>query len=180
MTGLQKPKIAFRRTDVSYCLSSTCSTYYLCTSRTPDPLLLSLKLIIIIMHHFTALLVPELLEKILSHMDRNDNVVNMRVCKTWSEIALDLVWREVESLPRLFTLLRPYRHTNDGPTVRRLFSIFHLLNERHDSIRRSLTDSQIYRTGRDFKSMPIVCALCDTVRDKMITLICWTTWPERG
>ncbi|OAX34058.1 hypothetical protein K503DRAFT_725012 [Rhizopogon vinicolor AM-OR11-026] len=59
------------------------------------------------MHPHMVLLIPELLENILSFVDRRENVINACVCKQWSEIAMDLVWREVESLPEFLTLLRP-------------------------------------------------------------------------
>lgn len=61
------------------------------------------------MHPHAALLIPELLQNIFSFVDRNDNVSNACVCKQWSEIALDLVWREVENIPQFLTLLRPRR-----------------------------------------------------------------------
>jgi len=56
-----------------------------------------------------VLFIPELLQTILSFMDRSDNVINACVCKQWSETALDLIWREVTNLSRLVTLLRPYK-----------------------------------------------------------------------
>jgi hypothetical protein len=40
-------------------------------------------------------------------MERDENVVNACVCKQWSDIALDLIWREVVSLPRLLNILWP-------------------------------------------------------------------------
>jgi len=61
----------------------------------------------IIMHPHTALLTPELLKNIFSFVGRNDNVNHACVCKQWSEIALDLVWRKVENILQLLTLLRP-------------------------------------------------------------------------
>ncbi|KAJ8592766.1 hypothetical protein M405DRAFT_812276 [Rhizopogon salebrosus TDB-379] len=54
-----------------------------------------------------ALSIPELLNNILGLMERDENVVNACVCKQWSDIALDLIWREVVSLPRLLNILRP-------------------------------------------------------------------------
>ncbi|OJA14169.1 hypothetical protein AZE42_12396 [Rhizopogon vesiculosus] len=52
-----------------------------------------------------ALLIPELLENILSFMNRDDNVINACVCKQQSEIALDLIQWEVENLLQLLALL---------------------------------------------------------------------------
>ena len=68
-----------------------------------------------------VLFIPELLKNILSFLDRLDNVINACVCKQWSEIALDLIWREVNNLPRLLTLLRPYK-TRGVSNVRQIFS----------------------------------------------------------
>ncbi|KAG0698783.1 hypothetical protein DFH29DRAFT_939829 [Suillus ampliporus] len=56
-----------------------------------------------------VLFIPELLDIILSFMDGDDHIINACVCKQWSEIALDFIWREVDNLPRLLTLLRPYK-----------------------------------------------------------------------
>ncbi|OJA11880.1 hypothetical protein AZE42_10384 [Rhizopogon vesiculosus] len=70
------------------------------------------------MHPHTVLLIPELLEKIFSFVGRDDNVINACVCKQWSEITLDLVWKELKSLPQLLRLLRPYqKRDSDGSIV---------------------------------------------------------------
>ncbi|KAF9524767.1 hypothetical protein CPB83DRAFT_773231 [Crepidotus variabilis] len=54
-----------------------------------------------------VLLIPELLDLIFGLVDTPSNAVNARVCKAWSSIALDALWREVDDLPRLFSLLAP-------------------------------------------------------------------------
>ncbi|OAX37635.1 hypothetical protein K503DRAFT_866734 [Rhizopogon vinicolor AM-OR11-026] len=70
------------------------------------------------MHPHTVLLIPELLEKIFSFVGRDANVINAYVCKQWSEIALDFVWKELKSLPQLLRLLRPYqKRDSDGSIV---------------------------------------------------------------
>jgi hypothetical protein len=69
-----------------------------------------------------ALLIPELLNNILSLMDRDESAVNARVCKQWSDIALDLIWREVVGLARLLELLKPGYNRNHRFNVRHLFS----------------------------------------------------------
>src|SRR5882757_1475449 len=74
-----------------------------------------------VMQPHRVLFIPELLQNILSFMDRADNVFNACVCKQWSEIALDLIWREVNDLPRLLGLLRPCQRRG-ASTVRHLFS----------------------------------------------------------
>lgn len=53
--------------------------------------------------------VNELVAIVLSFLDNHSLAVSARVCKKWREIALDLLWREVDDLHRLFTTLSPYR-----------------------------------------------------------------------
>ena len=55
-----------------------------------------------------VLSIPELLHNTFSFMNTNENAINARVCKQWSEVALDLIWREVINLPQLSDLLGPY------------------------------------------------------------------------
>lgn len=62
-----------------------------------------------IMQPHRVLFIPELLGIILSFMDEDDHVNNACVCKQWSDITLDIIWREVDGLSRLLTLLRPYK-----------------------------------------------------------------------
>lgn len=59
------------------------------------------------------LFIPELLDIIFNFLDRDANVANACVCKRWSEIALDVVWKEVDDLLRLFRLLKPILHQED-------------------------------------------------------------------
>lgn len=67
------------------------------------------------------LFIPELLVVIFSFLDRGTNVTNAQVCKRWSEIALDLVWKEVDNLLGLFDLLQPtYYEEADREYVRSL------------------------------------------------------------
>jgi len=40
-------------------------------------------------------------------LDLPSNTVNARVCKQWSDIALDMLWREVDGLHILFRILAP-------------------------------------------------------------------------
>lgn len=64
-----------------------------------------------VMQPHRVLFIPELLGIILSFVDEDDHVNNACVCKQWSEIALDIIWKEVDGLSRLLTLLRPYKIT---------------------------------------------------------------------
>ncbi|KAG2113408.1 uncharacterized protein F5147DRAFT_680821 [Suillus discolor] len=64
-----------------------------------------------VMQPHRVLFIPELLGIILSFVDEDDHVNNACVCKQWSEIALDIIWKEVDGLSRLLTLLRPYTIT---------------------------------------------------------------------
>jgi F-box-like len=56
-----------------------------------------------------VLSIPELLDLIFSFMGRTSNTNNACVCKQWSEVALDNVWREVDDLHLLFSVLTPMR-----------------------------------------------------------------------
>lgn len=51
--------------------------------------------------------IPEILELVFSFLDDKSNANNITVCKRWSELALNMVWREVSDAHRLFSLLAP-------------------------------------------------------------------------
>ncbi|THH01643.1 hypothetical protein EW145_g6874 [Phellinidium pouzarii] len=53
--------------------------------------------------------VPELLRSILSFADAHSQSRCARVCKKWSNIALDVLWRELRSPTPLISLLSPLR-----------------------------------------------------------------------
>ncbi|TDL16796.1 hypothetical protein BD410DRAFT_755085 [Rickenella mellea] len=59
-----------------------------------------------------ALTIPELLEIIFSSTEELANARSVLVCKTWSVIALDTLWRDVRGLPRLFSLLAPVKRSS--------------------------------------------------------------------
>ncbi|KAJ7637620.1 hypothetical protein DFH06DRAFT_1054123 [Mycena polygramma] len=62
--------------------------------------------------------IPELLDMIFSFLDDPSNASNASVCKRWSDIALDKLWRELDDLHRLFGILKPLEKTGekrDGP-----------------------------------------------------------------
>lgn len=67
------------------------------------------------MHRVLA--IPELLDTIFRTMDNRSNLNNALVCRAWSEIALDTLWREVDDLHRLFNLLAPLKKTSSGKYV---------------------------------------------------------------
>lgn len=64
-----------------------------------------------------VLFVPELLDMIFGYLDASDNAGNARVCRRWSDVALDTLWRDVEDLSRLFSLLAPLYLTDSGEQV---------------------------------------------------------------
>lgn len=70
-----------------------------------------------------VLIIPELLESIFSFCDTNDNAKNAVVCRAWSEVALDILWKEVDDLPRMFHLLAPTEQCSQGRVSR--FMMFH-------------------------------------------------------
>ena len=51
--------------------------------------------------------IPELLDLIFDHLDPGSNVNNAVVCKVWSEVACDKLWREVRDPRRLLSVLAP-------------------------------------------------------------------------
>ncbi|KAJ7284598.1 hypothetical protein C8J57DRAFT_1119522 [Mycena rebaudengoi] len=60
-----------------------------------------------------ALAIPELLDMIFSFLDDPSNASNASVCKRWSEIALDTLWRGVDDLHRLFSILGALKRIGD-------------------------------------------------------------------
>jgi hypothetical protein len=57
--------------------------------------------------------IPELLDMVFRFLDEASNASNARICRQWSEIALDTLWRDVNDLHRLFGLLAPLRKADD-------------------------------------------------------------------
>ncbi|TCD63646.1 hypothetical protein EIP91_005163 [Steccherinum ochraceum] len=51
--------------------------------------------------------IPEIVELILSFLDRRENTNTARVCRRWSDIALTLLWRDVPDVFPLFSILSP-------------------------------------------------------------------------
>ncbi|KIJ94186.1 hypothetical protein K443DRAFT_683973 [Laccaria amethystina LaAM-08-1] len=62
-----------------------------------------------------VLCIPELLTMIFRFLSRESNAENARVCRRWSDIALDALWRVVDDPPRLFGLLAPLRKNAEEP-----------------------------------------------------------------
>ncbi len=72
--------------------------------------------------------IPEIVELIFSFLDKHSNAINAMVCKKWSELALNILWREVEVPSRLFGKFAPLkvakalpRELGKGRYVRRLY-----------------------------------------------------------
>ncbi|KAI0643505.1 hypothetical protein C8Q79DRAFT_184910 [Trametes meyenii] len=61
-----------------------------------------------------VLAIPEILELVFSFLEAKDNARCARVCKGWSDIALDTLWHEVDNLRRLFGLLAPVETAVDA------------------------------------------------------------------
>ncbi|KAG6812043.1 hypothetical protein H0H92_004627 [Tricholoma furcatifolium] len=66
-----------------------------------------------------VLAVPELVDRILQCLDNASNASNARVCKIWSEIALDIIWKEVVELHPLLSLLAPLAKSPSGNKFKR-------------------------------------------------------------
>ncbi|KAF9497932.1 hypothetical protein BDN71DRAFT_1504353 [Pleurotus eryngii] len=58
--------------------------------------------------------IPELLVHIFSLSTRQANAVHARVCKEWSDAALDVLWRRVTNVAHLMRLLSPLEAEYDG------------------------------------------------------------------
>ena len=56
-----------------------------------------------------ALRIPEILRMIFDFAGPAVNAVNTQVCKLWLDIALDVLWEEVDNLPRLLCILSPLK-----------------------------------------------------------------------
>lgn len=50
----------------------------------------------------------ELVAILFSFLDSRSLARSARVCKRWKEIALDILWREVDDLHRLMSKLTPF------------------------------------------------------------------------
>jgi hypothetical protein len=57
-------------------------------------------------HMHQALQLPELVDQILGHLEKYDQKRCVLVCQLWSEIALDHVWRTVESNGEILLMAR--------------------------------------------------------------------------
>lgn len=63
-----------------------------------------------------VLFTPEILDNIMQHSDEHARVKCMRVCRTWKDIAKDLLWKEMESTLPLFALLAPMQESDSVQT----------------------------------------------------------------
>jgi len=59
------------------------------------------------MHHLFC--IPELLCLIIGNLDREDRVRCAQVCQFWSEVALDVIWYNVEDLRILANPISPIK-----------------------------------------------------------------------
>ncbi|KAJ7650397.1 hypothetical protein FB45DRAFT_17131 [Roridomyces roridus] len=60
-----------------------------------------------------VLQIPELLALVFQFLDPESQCAGLLVCKRWSEIALDALWRVVDDLHRLFSILGPLHQPED-------------------------------------------------------------------
>jgi hypothetical protein len=101
--------------------------------------------------------IPELLDMVFGFLDDRSNASNASVCKRWSEIALDSLWRELDDLGRLFGILKPLKQIGespDSPYVRlppRLFTFDPLTNSRLSP------RPQMPTTGGGLKNTAVAC-----------------------
>ncbi|KAJ7773058.1 hypothetical protein B0H16DRAFT_1363088 [Mycena metata] len=62
-----------------------------------------------------VLAIPELLDMIFAYLDDPSNASNASVCKQWSNVALDTLWRDLNDLHRLFSILKPLKQVGEAP-----------------------------------------------------------------
>ncbi|KAF9244498.1 hypothetical protein BU15DRAFT_85881 [Melanogaster broomeanus] len=107
-----------------------------------------------------VLFIPELVDIIFNSLDRKTNVTNARVCKEWSEIALDVIWKEVDDLVQLFSLLKPVFESlpeaNDWFRFERYASRVRCLRFRSDKCRDDIIDllDDVARTRTSLEILP--------------------------
>ncbi|KAF5309641.1 hypothetical protein D9758_019105 [Tetrapyrgos nigripes] len=78
----------------------------------------------------SALQIPEILDQIISHLEKDDQKRCAPVCQLWSEVALDHIWRRIvyysnlkklSSAAKEINTERPASHTSNSPlTVKAL------------------------------------------------------------
>ncbi|KAG6808957.1 hypothetical protein H0H92_002244 [Tricholoma furcatifolium] len=61
-----------------------------------------------------ALVIRELLDNFFLYLDDASNAANARVCKKWSDAALDIIWKEVKDLHPLLSLLAPLEKIHEN------------------------------------------------------------------
>lgn len=72
--------------------------------------------------------VSEIITQILSYLPTSSNAGNARVCKDWSDTALDLVWAKIEDLDGIWGSLVETKMDVDGKLVRQMNLFWFHLN----------------------------------------------------
>ncbi|KAF4622566.1 hypothetical protein D9613_009613 [Agrocybe pediades] len=98
----------------------------------------------------SVLCIPELLRLTFQLSDPASNAVNARVCKRWSEIALDCLWADVDDLLRLLKLLAPMTVVKG---TRNVFD-FQRSPQVHDWRRFQKYAKRVRRLTYDVKGLP--------------------------
>ncbi|KAL6298455.1 hypothetical protein BKA93DRAFT_835607 [Sparassis latifolia] len=66
--------------------------------------------------------INELLIMVLAHLDMRSLARSACVCMRWSEIALDMLWRDVDDLMQLLALLAPFGRPEKSTTLPHVYS----------------------------------------------------------
>lgn len=97
-----------------------------------------------------VLSIPEILLYIFSCLSTADNASNVRVCKLWSHLALNIVWYSVEDVAGIFQSITEMYVNEEGELV----SPFRSLNLPVINIQFGLAYSGVptntYRKGLEF------------------------------
>src|ERR1700683_5264536 len=84
-----------------------------------------------------VLTIPEMLNLVFSFLKPQFNVANACICKSWSDIALSVLWRNVHDLWRLVRLLGPLKKGLSSSYVRPFIMYYYVTFTHPYQIHRS-------------------------------------------
>ena len=105
--------------------------------------------------------IPEILELIFSFLDGDSVKSSVTVCKRWSDLALNTLWREVSNPRHLFALLAPMVNPQGSPLCDWVGVQAQQMDNILDNILivlRSLQERPVSKTGFALLRTLAVCA----------------------
>ncbi|KAG8978744.1 hypothetical protein FRB93_010892 [Tulasnella sp. JGI-2019a] len=64
-----------------------------------------------------ALKIPEILEEVMQLSERPDRAASARVCRSWTPVAIDVLWRDLDSIFPLLELIAPLERDAEGSLI---------------------------------------------------------------